>query len=95
MNRQCWQRLKMSSLAAVLCACGSGGAEIGPTIGDLAEAPPILESAELQPQVDFEPDRQQVIDSLRDLIAITEEEGGGTGESAGGCEGIRADGEGF
>ena len=78
MSRQCWQRLKMSSLAAVLCACGSGGAEIGPTIADLAQTPPILEAAELEPQVDFTPDRQQVIDSLRDLVAITAE-GGGTG----------------
>jgi TolA-binding protein len=79
MSRHSWQRLKIFSLAAVLCACGSGGVDIGPTIGDLEESPPVLESVDLQPQVDFEPDRQQVIDSLRDLVAITAD-GGGTGD---------------
>ncbi len=79
MNRHFWQRLKIILLAAVLSACGSGGAEIGPTIADLAEQPPIFETAELQPQANFEFSRRQVIESLRDLVAITEE-GGGTGD---------------
>jgi len=79
MNRRCWQRLQMISLVTILCACGSGGAEIGPTIGDLAQMPPVLKPEEVQPQVDFEPDRRKVIDSLRELIAITAD-GGGTGD---------------
>lgn len=79
MNRRRWQRLKIALVAALLSACGSSGVEIGPTIGDLEDLPPILESAQLQPQVSFEIDRQQVIDSLRALVAITAE-GGGSGD---------------
>jgi len=79
MTRQRRQRLKILLAAIMLSACGSGGVDIGPTIADLAELPPILETAELQPQADFEFDRQQVIDSFRELVAITAE-GGGTGD---------------
>ena len=79
-----WQRLGNLAtgavLGAVLSACGSGGVEIGPTIADLAEQPPIFETVELQPQADFEYDRQRVIESLRDLVELTEASGGGTGD---------------
>ena len=79
MTRQRRQRLKVLLAAMLLSACGSGGVDIGPTIADLADLPPILEIAELEPQANFELDRQQVIDSLRELVAITAE-GGGTGD---------------
>jgi TolA-binding protein len=79
MTRQWRQRLKVLLAAMMLSACGSGGVDIGPTIADLADLPPILEVAELEPQANFELDRQQVIDSLRELVAITAE-GGGTGD---------------
>ena len=78
MTRQRRQRLTLLLAATLLSACGSGGVDIGPTIGDLAKMPPILEIAELEPQANFELDRQQVIDSLRELVAITTE-GEGTG----------------
>ena len=65
MIRQQRQRLKILLAAIMLSACGSGGVDIGPTIADLAELPPILETAELQPQADFEFDRQQVIGRFR------------------------------
>ncbi|MCP4300171.1 MAG: tetratricopeptide repeat protein, partial [Gammaproteobacteria bacterium] len=51
--------------------CGSNSLDGGPTIGDLEELPPILETAELEPQANFEVDRQQVIESLRELVAIS------------------------
>jgi TolA-binding protein len=73
------QRLKLLLAAMMLSACGSGGVDIGPTIADLADLPPILETEELQPQANFKFDRQQVIDSLHELVAITAE-GGGTGD---------------
>ena len=79
MMRQHRQQLKLLLTALMLSACGSGGVDIGPTIADLADLPPILETAELQPQANFEFDRQQVIDSLRELVAITAE-GGGSGD---------------
>ena len=66
-------------LLALLYGCGSSGVDIGPTIADLEELPPALESAQLQPQVEFTIDRQQVIDSLRALVQITAD-GGGTGD---------------
>jgi TolA-binding protein len=73
------QRLKILLATLMLSACGSAGVDIGPTIADLEDLPPILETAELQPQANFEFDRQQVINSLRELAAITAE-GGGTGD---------------
>ena len=73
------QRLQFLLATMMLSACGSGGVDIGPTIADLADMPAIMEAAELQPQASFEPDRQQVIDNLRELVAITAE-GGGTGD---------------
>jgi tetratricopeptide (TPR) repeat protein len=79
MIRQRRQRLQLLLLAMMLSACGSGGVDIGPTIGDLADLPPIVEAAELEPQANFELDRQQVIDRLRELVAITTE-GEGTGD---------------
>jgi TolA-binding protein len=79
MKPQCRHRLIVLFAAGLLSACGSSGVEIGPTIADLAEMPPILETTELQPQVTFEIDRQKVIDSLRALVAITAE-GGGNGD---------------
>jgi TolA-binding protein len=74
-----WRHLKVTLLLIGVSACGSGGLDIGPTIGDLEELPPILETAELEPQVNFEVDRQQVIDSLRELVAISAA-GGGNGD---------------
>ncbi len=79
MNSRLRRRLKLIFTTLMLSACGSGGVDIGPTIADLAELPPILETAELQPQANFEPDQQQVIESLRELVAITAA-GGGNGD---------------
>lgn len=73
------RRLSGLALAAALAACSSNGVEIGPTIADLEELPPLLETAELEPQASFKIDRQQVIDSFRALVEITAE-GGGTGD---------------
>ena len=73
-------------LAAALLTSCAGGGEFGPTIGDLDE-PISFESIgkldgfhmEVEPEVTFEIDRQQVIASFRELVAITAE-GGGTGD---------------
>ena len=73
------RRLLTMVLGVALSACGSGGADFGPTIGDLDELPPLLETAELEPQASFKVDRQQVIDSFRALVDITAD-GGGTGD---------------
>jgi len=73
------QRIQFILLVAVITACGSDGVDIGPTIADLEEQPPLLETTELEPQANFEVDRQQVIDSFRTLVAVTED-GGGTGD---------------
>jgi TolA-binding protein len=75
---KCWQRPGVMLVFIGVSACGSGGLDIGPTIGDLEKLPPILETAELEPQANFEVDRQQVIDSLRELVAISAA-GGGNG----------------
>ncbi len=74
-----FRRLQVIMFITALSACGSSGVDIGPTIADLENLPPLLETAELEPQVNFEVDRQQVIDSYRALVAITAE-GGGTGD---------------
>ena len=73
------QRIQIILLAAALAACSSDGVDIGPTIADLGEQPPLLKPAEAEPQATFEVDRQQVIDSFRALVAVTED-GGGTGD---------------
>ncbi len=73
------QRLSLMMLIATLSACGSGGLDIGPTIADLEQLPAVPTTAELEPQVSFEVDRQQVIESYRALVKITAE-GGGTGD---------------
>ena len=72
--------------AALTVACSSNDLDVGPTIGDLDEEiafQSIGEVAgfhvEVEPQVSFEVDRQQVIDSFRSLVEITAE-GGGTGD---------------
>lgn len=65
-----------TSLAA---GCSSSGGDFGPTIADLEELPPLIEAIDLEPQVSFAIDRQQVIDSFRELTAITAE-GGGRGD---------------
>ena len=75
-------RLLTFCITAALVACS--GNELGgrPTIADLEELedlPPIIESVEAEPSVDFTIDRQQVIDSFRKLVGITEI-GGGTGD---------------
>lgn len=58
-------------LVAGLIACGSDGVDIGPTIADLQEQPPLLETADPDPQVTFQVDRQQGIDSFRVLVEVT------------------------
>ena len=65
------QRILIMLLVAALIACGSDGVDIGPTIADLGEQPPLLETADPEPQVTFQVDRQQVIDSFRALVAVT------------------------
>lgn len=72
-------RLPLVMLTASLVACGSGGSDFGPTIADLEELPPLLETTELEPRASFKVDRQQVIDSFRALVEITAD-GGGTGD---------------
>jgi cellulose synthase operon protein C len=79
MNAAHRHRFCIMLLSALLAGCGSSGVDIGPTIADLEELPPILESAQLQPKVEFTIDRQQVIDSFRALVEITAD-GGGTGD---------------
>ena len=74
-----WRSLKVMLLLVGASACGSNGLDVGPTIGDLEELPPILETEELEPQANFEVDRRQVIESLRELVAISAA-GGGTGD---------------
>ena len=74
-------RLLSLCITASLVAC-SGNDLGGRTIADLEELeelPPIIESVEAEPSVDFSIDRQQVIDSFRQLVEITEH-GGGTGD---------------
>ncbi len=69
-------------LTAALVACGSGGVDFGRTIADLEELenmPPIIDSVELEPGASFEIDPQQVIDSFRKLVEITNA-GGGSGD---------------
>jgi TolA-binding protein len=73
------QRIQVILLVVAITACGSDGVDIGPTIADLDEQPPLLKTAELEPQATFEVDRQQVIDSFRALVAVTGD-GGGTGD---------------
>jgi tetratricopeptide (TPR) repeat protein len=73
------RQLALIISVAMLGACGSGGSDFGPTIADLEELPPLLETAQLEPQASFSVDRQQVIDSFRSLVEITAE-GGGTGD---------------
>jgi tetratricopeptide (TPR) repeat protein len=72
-------RLQIMLLVAALAACGSDGVDFGPTIADLEDLPPLLETAELEPQANFEVDPKQVIQSFRDLVAITAD-GEGTGD---------------
>ena len=79
MNGGLCKRLLIMLTAAAMTACSSGGLDIGPTIGDLEEQPPLAEAAELEPQASFKVDRQQVIDSFRALVEITAD-GGGTGD---------------
>ncbi|HKJ51080.1 MAG TPA: tetratricopeptide repeat protein [Gammaproteobacteria bacterium] len=69
----------LACCAALLASCGSDGVDIGPTIGDLEDMPSIFDAVELEPRASFKVDRQQVIDSFRELVAITAE-GGGTGD---------------
>jgi TolA-binding protein len=73
------KRLLVVLAAAAMAACGSDGVDIGPTIADLEELPPLIEATEMEPQASFTVDRKQVIDSFRALVEITAE-GGGTGD---------------
>ncbi len=86
MTKASRRRLLLTLLTAAIAGCGSGGIDIGPTIGDL-DMPSEFKSIgelggfhmEVDPQASFEVDRQQVIESFRELVAITAE-GGGTGD---------------
>ncbi len=73
------KRLLIMLTVTAMAACSSNGIEIGPTIADLEDLPPLIEDAELEPQATFKVDRQQVIDSFRALVEITAA-GGGTGD---------------
>ena len=69
-------------LTASLVACSGNDLGGQRTIADLEELealPPIIESVETEPRVEFSIDRQQVIDSFRELVDITTD-GGGTGD---------------
>ncbi len=79
MSGQRQHRFTLACAAVLLASCASEGVDIGPTIGDLASLPPIIDSVELEPRASFEIDRQQVIDNFRELVEITAE-GGGTGD---------------
>ena len=48
------QRIQIILLAAALTACSADGVDIGPTIADLGEQPPLLNPAEAEPQATFE-----------------------------------------
>ena len=59
-------------LVAGLIACGSDGVDIGPTIADLEEEqPPLLKTADPDPPVTFQVDRQQGIDNFHALVEVT------------------------
>ena len=79
MLRLPYRKFILGLCAVLAAACGSDGVDIGPTIADLEEMAPAIESVEIEPQANFEVDREKVIESFRDLVAITAE-GGGTGD---------------
>ncbi len=68
-------RLSGLLLMSLLQACAGGGENLRPTIADLAAQQATPDSAEMvsqvNPQVQFNIDREQVIKSYRDLVAIT------------------------
>ncbi|MDH3389913.1 MAG: hypothetical protein OEN02_18655, partial [Gammaproteobacteria bacterium] len=64
-------RILVMLLVAAMAACGSDGVDIGPTIADLEELPPLIDATELEPAATFTVDRQQVIESFRALVEIT------------------------
>ncbi len=72
-------RFALACAAVLLASCGSGGVDIGPTIGDLKDLPPVFDNLQMEPRASFEIDRRKVIDSFRELVAITAD-GGGTGD---------------
>jgi len=57
--------LLVSPLALMLLACAGNDAYVGPTLADVEQQP-----IELEPTVEFSINRQQVIDSYRELVAI-------------------------
>ncbi len=77
-------RLLTFCITVTLVACSGNDLEHR-TIADLDQLeelealPPIIDSVEAEPKVEFEIDRQQVIDSFRELVDITTD-GGGTGD---------------
>ena len=77
--RRALRALTLGLGTALLAACGSDGVDIGPTIADLENMPPLIDSVEIEPQASFEVDQEQVIESFRELVAITAD-GGGTGD---------------
>jgi TolA-binding protein len=78
MIRTLARQLSITLLVASLTACGSGGVDFGDTIADLEDLP-LPETDKLEPEVSFEIDQQQVIESYRALVEITAQ-GGGTGD---------------
>ena len=71
------RRLGFLAIVALLQACAGNSASLAPTIGDLPAietATPVQQQPDvsaINPQVSFEPDRQQLIKSYRELIDIT------------------------
>ena len=67
MIRTLARQLSITLLVASLTACGSGGVDFGDTIADLEDLP-LPETDKHEPEVSFEIDQQQVIESYRALV---------------------------
>ena len=79
-------RILVILISAVIAACSSGGIDIGPLIGDLDDEVEFKSLGkvgefyvEVEPEVEFRVNRDQVINSYRELVKITAD-GGGTGD---------------
>jgi TolA-binding protein len=79
-------RILVILISAAIAACSSGGIDIGPLIGDLDDEVKFKSLGkvgefyvEVEPAVEFKVNRDQVINSYRELVNITAD-GGGTGD---------------
>ena len=79
-------RILVILISAVITACSSSGIDIGPLIGDLDDEVKFKTIGkigdfyiEVEPDVEFKVNRDQVINSFRELVKITAN-GGGTGD---------------